>query len=100
MATVKQYKSETVLFFLATALASALTELTANPEFKEALGGYATYIIFAMSVAGYLLRKYTTKPLEPILPKKKEINHRDRLNMLDPDKQADDNYISNLTKDV
>lgn len=66
----KQFKSETVLFFAATALASVITELAANAEFKQALGDNATMIIFGMSIIGYVLRKYTTKPLEPIFKKK------------------------------
>jgi hypothetical protein len=96
MEQVKQYKSETVLFFAATAIASALAELTGSSEFKAALGDNATLIIFGMSIAGYLLRKYTTKPLEPVIKKKEPPNHKDRLDMLDPENQADDNFTSHL----
>ena len=70
MATVKVQNSETMLTFLALAVLAGITELTASPEFKDSLGTYATLIIFGMSMLGMWLRKYTTKPLEPIFKRK------------------------------
>ena len=71
METVKAQNSETMLTFLALAVLAGITELTASPEFKESLGTYATLIIFGMSILAMWLRKYTTKPLEPIFKKSK-----------------------------
>ena len=79
MGTIKVRQSETILTFGAVAVLAVITELSASPEFKEALGGYATVIIFGMSVLGMWLRKYTTKPLEPMFKKesKKPLNPLD-----------------------
>ena len=97
MGAIKQYKSETVLFFIATAIASVMTELAADPEFKASLGEYATFIVFGMSVAGYLLRRSSTNPLEPIITRKKpppskdiRKKHEEILN------QSDDAYAVNI----
>ena len=71
MEEVKVYKSESMITFGAIALLAAITELTASPDFKAALGSWATFVIFILGVIGMWLRKYTTKPLAPIIKKKK-----------------------------
>lgn len=81
METVKAQKSETILTFGLVAILAVITELSASAEFKIALGDYATIIVFGMSILAMWLRKYTTKPLEPIFKKESSVK-------LDPLKEA------------
>lgn len=91
METVKQYKSETVIFFVATGLVGLIAELSASEEFRASLGSNATWIIMAMSVVGYLLRRFTTKPLETVVmprPKPKPLDILDEAQRKDAEENG------------
>ncbi|MCK5538507.1 MAG: hypothetical protein KAI79_16895 [Bacteroidales bacterium] len=71
MATKKPIESKVLWFNFLSILAIVITEMLATPEIKEALGSYAMYIMVAGAFVNGALRKYTTKPLEPILTQNK-----------------------------
>lgn len=104
METKSVLQSKRSWFNYGSIIALGITALIADEQFsaviKETLGmkGVIGMMVVGAMVNQYLAQTSTYRPTFE-LPKKKP-THADRLDMLDPAKQADDNYASNLTKDV
>lgn len=96
METKSPLKSKTLWFNAISVLALVIADLTANQEIRDLLGGKVYLLMIVGSMVNMWLRFHTVEPVEKPTFKKKKPTHKDRLDMLDPEKQADDNYIKDF----
>lgn len=104
METKSVLQSKRSWFNYGSIIALGVTALLADEAFtamvSDTLGikGAVGMMVVGAIVNQYLAQTSNRRPTFQ-MPKKKEPTNEDRLNMLDPEKQADDNY-SIITKDV